>query len=86
MLNCFPNSSAFTEKYGLTKREYFAAMAMQAILNADSSAYHKGLCGSPTVYALQTAEDAVKMADALIYQLNLNEQGINETEEAYLAD
>ena len=43
---------------GLTKREYFAAMAMQGLLANDS-----GLITSK-------ARDAVKAADALIEELN----------------
>lgn len=44
---------------GLTKREYFAAMAMQGILASDNS------LPIPVV-----AYDSIKMADALIGQLN----------------
>lgn len=45
---------------GLTKREYFAAMAMQGILaDPDNQGYAEGI-----------AKDAVKMADELITQLN----------------
>lgn len=44
---------------GLTKREYFAAMAMQAFIGADpDSAY------------VTIADEAVKYADALIERLN----------------
>jgi hypothetical protein len=43
---------------GLTKREYFAAMAMQGLLSADSINY-EAIIG-----------DAVKLADALIEELN----------------
>jgi len=46
---------------GLTKREYFAAMAMQA-LTPSSGVYHSG----------DIAKRAVKMADALIASLNAN--------------
>lgn len=46
--------------YGLTKREYFAAMAMQGLLSdADN-------CGNLSDIVF----DAVKMADMLIEQLN----------------
>lgn len=49
---------------GLTKREYFAALAMQGILanrtvQSFSNGFHVGL-----------SEDAVKHADALIAELN----------------
>lgn len=46
---------------GLTKREYFAALAMQALASNTELEY---LSGS------QIAEDAVKFADALIEELN----------------
>jgi len=50
-----------TDQYGLTKREYFAAMAMQGLLTS-------------TKYILypitQVAKDAVNYADALIKELN----------------
>ena len=44
---------------GLTKREYFAAMAMQGLLS------HYG-----TSYSVQNTMEAVYMADALIDELN----------------
>ena len=44
---------------GLTKREYFAAMAMQGLLS------HYG-----TSYSVQNTMEAVYMADALIEELN----------------
>lgn len=47
------------EEYGLTKREYFAAMAMQGMLASDA----EGL-------AELKAEYAVAFADALIAKLN----------------
>lgn len=48
---------------GLTKREYFAAMAMQGILSdRDNQGY--------TWNYEAMAADAVKMADQLIQQLN----------------
>ena len=50
--------SALNRPNGLTKREYFAAMAMQGLLANDS-----GLITSK-------ARDAVKAADALIEELN----------------
>jgi hypothetical protein len=45
-------------KPGLTKREYFAALAMQ------------GLCADPGVTIAETVDVAIKVADALIEQLN----------------
>ena len=48
---------------GLTKREYFAAMAMQGLLaNYGSS------------YSVQNTMEAVYMADALIEELNKTKQ------------
>lgn len=48
---------------GLTKREYFAAMAMQ------------GLCASiTTAFPDELAFDAVKLADAIINELNKGEK------------
>lgn len=50
---------------GLTKREYFAAMAMQGIVSIIKEIY--GESRDAYKYA---AEDAVKQADALINALN----------------
>ena len=49
---------------GLTKREYFAAMAMQGLL----SAYYGN-----ELYPTRFANDSVDMADALITALNENQ-------------
>ena len=46
-------------QYGLTKREYFAAMAMQGLLARDVSSLN-----------LIQADEAVRFADALINALN----------------
>ena len=63
----FAKAAFYTDEYGidapqegLTKREYFAAMAMQGLLANDS-----GLITSK-------ARDAVKSADLLIEELNKN--------------
>ena len=53
---------------GLTKRELFAAMAMQGLLNTHTE--------FTTIYTYAT--DAVRLADALISELNKTEQ--NESE------
>ena len=65
----FAKAAFYTDEYGidapqerLTKREYFAAMAMQGLLANDS-----GLITSK-------ARDAVKAADALIEELNKTKQ------------
>ena len=70
----YPNESAFPElqevpqfnshSYGLTKREYFATMAMQGILSSDINSNLS--IGTVTEYA-------VRQADSLIKALN-NEQ------------
>jgi hypothetical protein len=49
-------------EYGLTKREYFAAMALQGLL---ANSFR-----SPTSYIESNAEYAVNYADALIAELN----------------
>lgn len=49
----------------LTKREYFAAMAMQALFPTVNVHTDKAEC----------AEDAVEMADALIAELNRETKG-----------
>lgn len=57
------HSTAIDETNGLTKREYFAAMAMQ------------GLCASiTTAFPDELAFDAVKLADAIINELNKGEK------------
>ncbi|NJO73319.1 MAG: hypothetical protein HC833_05840 [Leptolyngbyaceae cyanobacterium RM1_406_9] len=53
-----PSSVAF---YGLTKREYFAAMAMQGLIAADTD-FEKT--------ALEVSRWAVSQADSLIERLN----------------
>lgn len=73
MLTTDPDESAFTNyaNYrGLTKREYFAAVALQGILaNAKTQ-----ITGEPDLSTWQTAEVlgmlSVVYADALIKQLN----------------
>jgi hypothetical protein len=61
--NAFPQSKddlTIDDEHGLTKREYFAAMAMQALLSDPNIA---------TTYS-KYAENAVQAADALIAELN----------------
>ena len=65
----FAKAAFYTDEYGIdapqegcTKREYFAAMALQGLLANDS-----GLITSK-------ARDAVKAADALIEELNKTKQ------------
>ena len=55
----FASMSQFNKQTGLTKREYFAAMAMQGLLaNTKNSFYER------------VANDALDAADALINALN----------------
>lgn len=56
--NAFPNS-AYPSAAGLTKREYFAAMALQG-LHANR----------PYAFTVDNAGESVKAADALIAALN----------------
>lgn len=60
----FPNSIRGWMGLGLTKREYFAAMAMQGMLASDVE--HEA--GAP-----ETAKVAVKYADALTSEINKQE-------------
>ena len=54
--------SANENPQGMTLRDYFAAKAMQGILNSDR---YVGLIGVNR-YEQRTAEDAYKMADAML--------------------
>jgi hypothetical protein len=61
--NAFPQSKndlTIDDEHGLTKREYFAAMAMQALISDPNIS---------TTYS-HYAENAVQAADALIAELN----------------
>lgn len=58
----------YPENNGLTKREYFAAMAMQGMLaNSYSDGVTQPLSSANNI---QIAEMAVSQADALIAELN----------------
>lgn len=66
----FSKAAFYTDEYGidapqegLTKREYFAAMAMQGLLTKFGNDYE-----------LQIAKDAIYWADALIDELNKTKQ------------
>jgi hypothetical protein len=65
-----PNDAAFAtgDEYwrqnGLTKREYFAAMAMQGLLASKTE---------KAMFFERISNDAVNMADALITALNENQ-------------
>lgn len=69
-MRCDPNDAAFARpeaagieaQTGLTKREYFAAMALQAMLG------HPQCDGPAAVFSFA----AVEHADALIAELNIN--------------
>ena len=64
-LNEFAYSMQFSS--GLTKREYFAAMAMQGLL---ASFTQKSAIGAWNNETKETAEASVHLADALINALN----------------
>ena len=55
-----PDGGYIPAQEGMTIREYFAAMAMQAILTNDPK----------TLYEFEPGKKAVKYADALIAALN----------------
>ncbi len=48
---------------GLTKREYFAARAMQGLLSGEGEHWH-------FTNSIERTQNAVRMADALIAELN----------------
>jgi hypothetical protein len=56
-----PNTHAF----GLTKREYFAAMAMQGLLSLP----FEGMAFEQSEHGAATARKALKHADALLAEL-----------------
>lgn len=65
--SAFPIQSVYiedqdTNSRGMTLRDYFAAKAMQSILSSDK---YVGLIGVNR-YEQRTAEDAYKMADAML--------------------
>lgn len=55
--SAYPHNYSVGIQHGLTKREYFAAMAMQ------------GLCADSMAPTFQIAEQAVIQADALLKEL-----------------
>lgn len=59
----FPSETDTHYYLGLTKRELFAAMAMQGVLS-------NGSCVDENAYTNIITKDAVRIADALIEQLN----------------
>lgn len=56
------------EELGLTKREQFAAMAMQGLLS-NSNMGDSNLWPTPQEWVKQMTETGVEMADALLSQL-----------------
>lgn len=64
-----PFSPDYYSDSGLTKREYFAAMAMQGML-ANSIDKQQGKQPSWDLSHIDMAEECVVMADALIESLN----------------
>ena len=70
----YSSEGQWTEYLGLTKREYFAAMAMQGTMSSDINGDWPD-CKSQ-------AEYSVKCADALIEALNIEVlNGENQTDE-----
>jgi hypothetical protein len=63
------------QKYGLTKREYFAAMAMQGLLGAEWFVTAEKAIHPDNDPSESYAENSVAMADALIAELNKPEGG-----------
>ncbi len=57
----FPKRADGAPQTGLTKREYFAAMAMQGLASVEGNIEHM-------------AHDAVKIADALLAELEKTEK------------
>lgn len=66
-VTCIPGSQWNKPEYGLTKRELFAAMAMQGILS--------GLGWDSLIYNESVAKDAAMLADKLITALNEKQDG-----------
>lgn len=66
MKACEPGDQAFADEtgFGLTKREYFAAYAMQGLCAA--LAYRPGV----SINSQEVVSDAVDIAEALIAELN----------------
>ncbi len=83
-----PNEPAFpcqselhgVQHHGVSKREYFAAMALQGLLNQHQQSdvsllnepvYNAGYINTEPTFAIEAlARDAVSIADALIVELN----------------
>jgi hypothetical protein len=81
-INCFYNEPAFPkigEAEGLTKREYFAALAMQGLLTRVPKR-HGDETDLGIIEAQRIAAESRIMADLLIAELNLEEEdgGNNE--------
>lgn len=59
------------QREGLTKREYFAGLAMQGLL---AGFVERSLANEEADCSISVADDAVLMADALIEALNTEEK------------
>jgi hypothetical protein len=74
-----PNDSAYPHKdlalkfYGLTKREYFAAMAMQGMMSLNPREMISMADPEMGTVGEWVAKNSVTMADALIAELNRTE-------------
>jgi hypothetical protein len=63
------NGGSYTREHGMTKREYFAAKALQGIIaNGEAGTYDNTVRYGSSVRA--AAKIAVEMADALLVELN----------------
>lgn len=67
-----PIQNHITSSFGLTKRELFAAMALQGMLSHPTR--YKPREGSSNNWHEAISEEAVQIADALITELNKEEK------------
>jgi hypothetical protein len=75
--NAFPSTEYYDERpvgamHGLSKREYFAAIAMQALLSASKFEFYRpdGFWERQSPSDAELAEMAINCADALIKALD----------------
>jgi hypothetical protein len=73
--NAFPIQSRVGDNFnnthhGLTKREYFAAMAMQGIIQANQKIEYGDYGKVRDPHEYEIAQNAVRMADALLTELS----------------
>lgn len=61
------NNNGFREEKGLTKREYFAGLAMQGLLSNNHPYFYGNRDGETTKFVI--ADEAIRLADELLTQL-----------------